>query len=82
MKLYVCNVWDSEELGDVFVGVFSTPAKAMEAGSLYMNEHSVGDVHLLDWSEEAPLFLHWYTTDSNHNFTRVVREIELDSRAI
>ena len=46
MKVYMCKVWDGV-LGDwVDIGVFSTCAKAMEGGSLYIVE-ACGDVKLL-----------------------------------
>ena len=54
MKVYMCKVWDGD-LGDwVDIGVFSTTAKAMENGSLYI-ANACGDVSLLDWEHDATI---------------------------
>lgn len=77
MKVYMCKVWDGT-LGDwVDIGVFSTCAKAMESGSLYIVEVS-GDVTLLDWEHDTNVYTDWYQDADGHVFTRVVTETEID----
>lgn len=77
MKVYMCKVWDGA-LGDwVDIGVFSTRAKAMEAGSLYIVQ-ACGDVTLLDWEHDANVCTDWYQCASARVFTRSVTETEID----
>lgn len=77
MKVYMCKVWDGN-LGDwVDIGVFSTCAKAMEAGSLYIVE-ACEDVTLLDWEHDINVCTDWYQDAAKHVFTRVVTEAEID----
>lgn len=77
MKVYMCKVWDGD-LGDwVDIGVFSTTAKAMENGSLYI-ANACGDVSLLDWEHDAILSTDWYQGPSGRFFTRVITECEID----
>lgn len=77
MKVYMCKVWDST-LGDwVDRGVFSTCAKAMESGSLYIIE-TCGDVTLLDWEHDTNIYTDWYQCANGHVFARVVTETEID----
>ena len=77
MKVYMCKVWDGI-LGDwVDIGVFSTCAKAMEGGSLYIID-TCGDVCLLDWEHDANVYADWYQSADGHVFTRVVTETEID----
>jgi len=76
MKLYMCKVFDNN-IGDwVDIGVFSTCAKAMEAGSLYII--SYGDVTLLDWDHDTNVYTDWYQDTNGRVYTRVVTETELD----
>ena len=78
MKVYMCKVWDSVVFGDwVDIGVFSTCAKAMEAGSLYIVE-VYGDVTLLDWEHDTNVYTDWYQGTNGQVFTRVVTETEID----
>ena len=77
MKVYMCKVWDGL-LGDwVDIGVFSTPAKAMEGGSLYI-VNTCGDVSLLDWEHDTNVYTDWYQGTNGRIFTRVVTECEID----
>mgnify|MGYP006958174253 FL=1 len=77
MKVYMCKVWDGA-LGDwVDIGVFSTRAKAMEAGSLYIVQ-ACGDVSLLDWEHDANVCTDWYQGASERIFTRSITEAEID----
>ena len=77
MKVYMCKVWDSA-LGDwVDRGVFSTCAKAMGSGSLYITE-ACGDVTLLDWEYDTNVYTDWYQGANGRVFTRVVTETEID----
>ena len=77
MTLYLCKVWDGT-LGDwVDIGVFSTCAKAMEAGSLYIIG-ACENVTLLDWEHDANVCTDWYQSANGHIFTRVVTEAKLD----
>lgn len=77
MTLYLCKVWDGI-LGDwVDIGVFSTCAKAMEAGSLYIVE-ACENVTLLDWEHDANVCTDWYQSANGRVFTRVVTEAKLD----
>ena len=77
MKVYMCKVWDGA-LGDwVDIGVFSTRAKAMEGGSLYIVE-ACGDVSLLDWDHDVNVCTDWYQSTDGRVFTRVVTETEID----
>lgn len=77
MKVYMCKVWDGA-LGDwVDIGVFSTCAKAMEGGSLYIvNTH--GDVSLVDWARDTNVYTDWYQGTDGNDFIRVVTETEID----
>jgi NifU-like protein involved in Fe-S cluster formation len=75
--VYMCKVWDGA-LGDwVDIGVFSTRAKAMEGGSLYI-VGACGDVTLLDWEYDTNVFTDWYQDTNGRVFTRVVTECEVD----
>ena len=77
MKVSICKVFDGD-LGDwVDIGVFSTVARAMEAGSLYII-NSCGDVSLLDWDHGANVNTDWYQGTNGRVFTRVVTECEVD----
>ena len=77
MKVSLCKVFDGD-LGDwVDIGVFSTTAKAMEGGSLYI-VNSCGDVTLIDWDHHAPVYTDWYQGTNGRVFTRVVTECEID----
>ena len=80
MKVYICKVWDGD-LGDsVVIGAFSSLAKALEAGGLYITEQADGTATLLDWEETAPVYTYWYQDDWGVAFTREVTETELDER--
>ena len=73
MKVYMCKVYDGSEKKWTDIGVFSTLAKAMEAGSHYIlnvNEN----ISLIDWDHSYNTCIDWYT----HYFTRVVMKVELD----
>ena len=74
----MCKVWDGA-LGDwVDRGVFSTCAKAMESGSLYIVE-ACGNVTLLDWEHDTNVYTDWYQgINECVFFTRVVTETEID----
>lgn len=77
MKVFMCKVYDGV-LGDwVDMGVFSTCAKAMEAGSLYIISQCA-DVILLDWDYDANVYTDWYQGKYGWAFTRVVTETEID----
>ena len=79
MKVYTCKVWDSA-LGDwVDCGVFSTCAKAMEGGTLYILE-ACESTSLIDWEHDANVCTDWYQGTNGHTFTRVVTECEIDKR--
>jgi len=78
MKVYMCKVYDCE-LGDwVDIGVFSTCAKAMEAGSLYIVAAADEDVELLDWDHDVNVYTDWYQGKRTSVYTRVVTETEID----
>lgn len=77
MKVYMCKVWDGA-LGDwVDIGVFSTRAKAMEAGSLYII-NICEDITLLDWEHDINVDTDWYEGAAKCIFTRVITEVEID----
>ena len=77
MKVSMCKVYDGA-LGDwVDIGVFSTTAKAMKGGSLYI-ANTCGDVSLLDWEHDANVYTDWYQCANGRVFTRVVTECEID----
>lgn len=77
MKVFMCKVYDGI-LGDwVDMGVFSTCAKAMEAGSLYIISQCA-DVTLIDWDHDANVCTDWYQNNNGRVFTRVVTETEID----
>ena len=77
MKVSMCKVYDGD-LGDwVDIGVFSTTAKAMEGGSLYI-VNACGDVSLLDWEHDTNVYTDWYQSTNGRVFTRVVTECEVD----
>ena len=77
MKVYMCKVYDGD-LGEwVDIGVFSTLAKGMEGGSLYIVGQCEG-VTLLDWDHDANVCTDWYQGPQGRIFTRVVTEAEID----
>ena len=77
MKVYMCKVFDGA-LGEwVDIGVFSTCAKAMEAGSLYIVNTSDGYA-LIDWEHDTNIYTDWYQGTNGRVFTRVVTEAEID----
>ena len=80
MKVYTCNVWDGIRNEEVDLGVFSTKAKALEAGGLYIAENACGNAHLLDWDEYVSYLIYWYQDDQYNPFTRTVIEWEVDSQ--
>ena len=76
MKVYMCKVFDNN-IGDwIDIGVFSTCARAMEAGSLYIIAYD--DVTLLDWDHDTNVYTDWYQDTNGRVYTRVVTETELD----
>ena len=77
MKVYMCKVWDGVLGNWVDRGVFSTCAKAMESGSLYIVE-VCGDVTLLDWEHDTNVYIDWYQNTNGRIFIRVVTETEID----
>lgn len=77
MKVFMCKVYDGI-LGDwVDMGVFSTCAKAMEAGSLYIIS-ACDDNSLIDWERDGNVYTDWYQSKHGNVFTRVVTETEID----
>ena len=77
MKVFMCKVYDGI-LGDwVDMGVFSTCAKAMAAGSLYIVS-ACGEACTLDWEHDSNVYTDWYQSKHGRVFTRVVTETELD----
>ena len=77
MKVYMCKVYDGI-LGDwIDIGVFSTCAKAMEGGSLYIIG-ACEDMTLLDWEHDANVYTDWFQSRHGRVFTRVVTEAEID----
>jgi hypothetical protein len=77
MKVSMCKVYDGD-LGDwVDIGVFSTPTKAMEGGSIYI-VNACGNVSLLDWEHDTNVYTDWYQGTNGRVFTRVVTECEID----
>ena len=80
MELYLCIIWDGIKQTWVCMGVFSTFAKALEAGGLYMTENAHGTAHLIDWEEESSVFKYWYRDDMENPFTRVVAKCNVDER--
>lgn len=80
MTVCTCKVFDGA-LGDwVDIGVFSTIAKAMEGGSLYIVNTCDGDVSLLDWEHNTNVYTDWYQGVNGRIFTRVVTECEVDKQ--
>ena len=77
MKVSMCKVYDGDLANWVDIGVFSTIAKAMEGGSLYI-VNACGDVSLLDWEHDTNVYTDWYQGTNGRVFTRVVTECELD----
>lgn len=78
MKLYMCKMYDSE-LGDwVDLGVFSSFAKANEAGTYYISYQTNDDTELIDWEVENNICTDYYETNNGCIYTRVITETELD----
>lgn len=77
MKTYMCKVFDRDLSDWVDIGVFSTCAKAMENGSLYI-VNFCGDVSLIDWKHDTNIFTDWYQDTNGRIFTRVITECEID----
>ena len=77
MIVFMCKVWDSTLSDWVDRGVFSTCAKAMESGSLYITE-ACGNVTLLDWEHDGNVYTDWYQSANGQVFTRVVTGTEID----
>jgi len=82
MELYLCNVYDGIKQTWVGMGVFSTEAKALEAGGLYIVENAHGNARLLDWEEELPTLKYWYQDDNHNPFTRIVLQCKVDERLV
>lgn len=78
MKVYTCKVWDGNQQDTVLIGVFSTLAKALEAGHLYIVGESDGTAQLLDWDEASPKYIYWYQDEWGTPFTREVEEVTVD----
>ena len=78
MKVYICKVWNGDLQDTVVIGVFSSLAKAFEAGGLYIAEESGSSAKLLDWDETAPVYIHWYQDKWGVSFTREVTETIID----
>ena len=77
MKVSMCKVFDPR-LGDwVDMGVFSTSAKALDSGTLYIT-NACGDVYLLDFDYDTNVHTDWYQDADGAIFTRVVTECEID----
>lgn len=79
MKVYTCQIYDGHLWENVMLGVFSTLAKAFEAGGLYLAEHA-NTAHLLDWNHDANEYTDWYQDDSGYSFTRLIYECEIDTQ--
>lgn len=73
MKLYVATLYQIKEMETTLVGVFSTSAKAIEAGENAIREFTEKEPILLDWDHEHPE--HRYFFDG---FTLAVTETALD----
>lgn len=78
MKVYMCQVHDGDGGELVNVGVYSTCAKAMEAGSLFITASNHGEVELIDWSHDDAECIDWYT----NCYTRIITICELDRRLV
>ena len=77
MTVFMCKVYDGR-LGDwVDIGVFSTCARAMEKGSIYIL-NACGEVTLIDWDHDANVYTDWYLSKQGQVFTRVVTEAVID----
>ena len=73
----MCKVYN-EILGNwVDIGVFSTCAKAMEAGSLYISNQCT-DIIPTDWDYDMNVYTDCYQGRHGWTFTRVVTETEID----
>jgi hypothetical protein len=78
MKVWTCKVYDGIECAWTELGVFSTCAKAMCAGGLYLAENA-DNAHLIDWDHEDTMYTDWYQDDNHTPYTRFVREWNLDN---
>lgn len=76
MKVYMCQVHDGDGGELVTVGAFSTLAKAMEAGSLFIIASNHGEVTLLDWDHDGVVYTDWYS----NCYTRIITVCEVDRR--
>lgn len=80
MKCYICTVWDGDIQDNVVVGVFSSLAKAFEAGSLYITEQTHSVNQLIDWEHDDPVYTDWYCGGDGTPFARQVTETPMDER--
>ena len=81
MKVYTCEIFDGRLMDTIMVGVFSTLAKAQEAGTWYLEEYT-DTAHLMDGHHGANQYTDWYQDDSNYCHTRVIYECEIDERLV
>lgn len=77
MKVNMCKVFDPTVGEWIDIGVFSTLAKAMEAGSLYIIDACEGAA-LLDWDHDPNVYTDWFQGKTGAIFTRVITECEVD----
>lgn len=80
--VYLCTVWDGTLGTWVCVGVFSSEAKALEAGGLYVVDRAQGEAHLLDWEYGDIVMKYWYQDDQKNAFTRVITECRVNQRLV
>ena len=77
MTVYTCKVFDGQ-LGEwVDCGVFSTPVKAQNAGTNYINE-ACDNATQIDFDWDTNTHTDWYMSQNGRVFTRVITECELD----
>lgn len=73
MTLQVATLYQISEMETTLVGVFSTPAKAIEAGEDAIREFTGKEPVMLDWDHKHPE--QWYYFDG---FTLTITETTLD----
>lgn len=77
--MYICQVYLDNTMGMVLVGIFSTAAKAMEAGYNFINDQ-MDNVQLIDWEYDSAhgTYTDWYHGNGSSVATRIITGVQLD----
>lgn len=81
MTTYICYVWDGIAQETVLIGAFSSLARAMEEGSLYLIGVS-NSIKLVDWSNDDRSYYDWYMDDNGNAFSRVIHKTKVDEKLV